>query len=479
MIRKVIAICFVFVMMSVCLLAQVSDTSSQKLTLQQCIEIALKNNADVQHREVTSDIAKANWQGSKGYLLPTLNGDVSHGINTGRNIDPYTNAFANQSISYANYSLISNLTLFNAFAVQNNIKQNKLAFQASEFEIQSQKDYVALNVILQYLQVLTNEDLLSVSMQQRDVSAKQVERLEILNQEGSISPGQLYDLKGEYANNQLNVVNAQDLLQTAKVLLAQLLNIPYNKDQQLERLALSDMIDNTSSNTDSIYQAALKNLAIVKAAELRKNSSIYGVKTSRSQRYPSLYFSGGLFTNYSSNATSQQYINTEEVQTSSYVVNDGSKLPVIAQQDNYSINKIHYGNQFSDNFNSSFSVGISIPILNNFRNKTQIKTALLQQKDAEITLNATKVQLQQNVEQAYVNVVSAKNRYDALTDQVNAYKESFREAEIKFNAGVINSVDYLVGKNNLDRANISLIIARYDYVLRSMILDYYSGRLTF
>jgi outer membrane protein len=461
------------------LFAQLPDTSMQKMTLQQCIDIALKNNADVQHREITSDIDKNNWQGAKGYMIPRLNGDVSHGINTGRNIDPYTNTYANQTVRYGNYSLNTSVTLFNAFAIQNNIKGNKLAFQASEFEVQNQKDFVALNVILQYLQVLTNEDLLSVSLQQQDVSEKQVERLDILNKAGNISPSQLYDLKGEYANNELSVVNAQDNLSTAKLALFQLLNLPYNPNTDLERLSLSDIAENTTTNTDSIYKVALQNLAVVKAAELRNNSALYNLKANRSQRYPSVYMSGGLFTNYSSNATAQQYVNTTDVQTNSYVMNGNDKLPVIAPEDNYNISKINYGNQFSNNFNSTLTIGISIPILNNLTNKTNIKTALYQKKDAEITLNATKVQLQQDVERAYVNVTSAKNRYDVLIDQVNAFKESFREAEIKFNSGAINSVDYLVAKNNVDQSNLNLIIAKYDYVLRTMVLDYYSGKLKF
>ena len=476
--RKTVILFSVFLWIGMRSFAQAPDTS-QKLSLQECIQIALKNNDDVLHREMTSNIARTNWQGSKGYMLPTLNGDVSHGINTGRNIDPYTNTYANQTVRYGNYSLNTSITLFNVFAIQRAIKQNKLGFEASEFEVQNTKDIVALNVILQYLQVLTNEDLFSVSTQQRDVSQKQVERLDILNQAGSISPSQFYDLKGEYANNQLSVVNAQDQLQTAQITLAQLLNVPYNKNQQLERIGLGDFSVITTDNTDSIYQAALKNLAVVKAAELRSQSALYGLKSSRSQRYPSLYFNGGIFSNYSSNATIQQYENTTEVQTNGYVINDGTKLPVFATQDNYHPNKINYGDQFSNNFNSSFNIGISIPILNNFRNRTQIKTALYQQKDAEITLKTTKTQLQQNVEQAFVNVTSAKNRYAALTEQVDAYKESFREAEIKFNAGAINSVDYLIAKNNFDQANLNLIIAKYDYVLRSKILDYYSGKLTF
>jgi outer membrane protein len=276
------------------------------------------------------------------------------------------------------------------------------------------------------------------------------------------------------------VVNAQNDLETARILLAQLLNIPYNKNREVERLVLSDLVEENKNTTDSIYQAALQNLAIVKAAELRMNSAVYGVKSYKSQRYPTLYFNGGLFTNYSSLATTQQFVSSADIETTSYVVdNGGSKLPVIAKQDNFSSHKIPYGDQFSNNFNSSVSIGLSVPILNNFRNKTQIKTALLQQKDAEIVLNTTKVQLQQNVEQAYVNVTSAKERFAALTDQVNAYNESFRVAEIKFNAGAINSVDYLVVKNALDQSNLNLIIAKYDYVLRSMLLDYYSGKLKF
>ncbi|RYF82042.1 MAG: TolC family protein, partial [Chitinophagaceae bacterium] len=47
-----------------------------------------------------------------------------------------------------------------------------------------------------------------------------------------------------------------------------------------------------------------------------------------------------------------------------------------------------------------------------------------------------------------------------------------------FNAGVGTSVDYLIAKNNLDRANINLISARYDFVLRKKVLDYYQNATT-
>jgi outer membrane protein len=71
---------------------------------------------------------------------------------------------------------------------------------------------------------------------------------------------------------------------------------------------------------------------------------------------------------------------------------------------------------------------------------------------------------------------AAYKRFQKSTEQVAAFAESFRGANIKFDAGSINSVDYLVVKNNLDRANINLIIARYEYLLRTKVLDYYQGK---
>ena len=459
--------------------AQSTDTSVIKYTLQQCIDIALKNHPDVQHREVTSDIQSADLLGARGNMLPTLNGEVSHGLNHGRSIDPFTNTYDNQNAKVAGYTLSSSVTLFNDFAIQNNIKQYRLAYDASKMEVQQNKDAVALNVILEYLQVLTNQDLVNLSMQQKDVTAKQLERLDILNDEGAVSPNEYYDVKGKYAQDELTLVNANNNLETDKVSLVKLLNIPYNKNMQLERINLSEALANNKGSTDSIYQAALQNLAIIKAVMLRQQSALYQVKTYRSYQYPYLVLNGGVNTNYSSNASTQNYINSSDITTDNYVLVNGAKTPVVEKQDNYSSDKISYGSQFKNNYNNYISVGVIVPLLNNLRNKVQIKIAQANKKDADITLTTTKTQLQQNIEQANININTAQQRYDVLNEEVAAYKESFREAEVKFNAGAINSVDYLVTKNNFDNANINLVIARYNYVLSSMILDYYSGKLTF
>jgi outer membrane protein len=167
------------------------------------------------------------------------------------------------------------------------------------------------------------------------------------------------------------------------------------------------------------------------------------------------------------------------VTTPDYVIVNGVQSPVIHPQDNYSNEKIPYNTQIKNNRGTTFDFSLSIPIFNSLRQRNQIKLAKIDAKNADLIAKTTKTQLQQNIEQAYVNMISAGDRYKTLIDGVAAYNESFRAAEIRFNNGVGTSVDYLAVKNRLDQANINLISAKYDYVLRTKVLDYYQGKPLF
>ena len=118
-----------------------------------------------------------------------------------------------------------------------------------------------------------------------------------------------------------------------------------------------------------------------------------------------------------------------------------------------------------------------MPIFNSFQSRTRVTLARIQEKNYSYIAENTRIQLRQAIEQAFLNMTTAFGRYKILTEQVTAFEESFHAAEIRFNLGAINSVEYMIIKNNLDRANINLIIARYEYLLRTKVLDFYQGNL--
>jgi len=450
------------------------------LSIRQCVDIAIKNNLDVKKSELQMERLNIGYKQAKEYLLPSISGDVNHGINNGRNLNPYTYSYVTQSLTYGNYSLNGNLTLFSGFQNLNNIKQTSLSFQAGKMDFQQAKDQVTINVITAYLLVLDNAELLNQVSNQLDVSKKQVERLDILEKEGANKlPSDLYDLKGTYGDNQLNLVSAKNALEVSKLNLMQMLNIPYNKNLKLEPLTVQDVSSKTDASSDQVYDAAIQQLAYVKAAELRSKSAEKGVKVAQGALLPTLTLGGGIFTNYSSAAQKASFIDSTTVNTGAFVNGaGGTKLPVYSRQANYNNQNIGYYDQFKNNYNTQVSLSLHIPILNYFQNRNKVALAKINLQEARYVENNTKIVLKQNVEQAYLNMTSAYERYSVLTEQVKAYGESFRIAEIRFNAGVLTSYDFVLAKNNLDRSKINLINARYDCYIYNKILDYYQGKLT-
>jgi outer membrane protein len=422
-----------------------AQEKTNTISLQKAVETAITNNLDVKQSGLQQETAEAYLKQARAGLLPTLNGTIDHTWNKGRSLD-YNNSYINQENTTAYYSINGNVTLFNGLRLLNNLKSNQFAFEASRMEWQQSKDRVMLEVILAYLDILTSTDLLAQAYLQADVTQKQIERLEILNQSGAIKPSDLFDVRGQMGESKLAIINNQNNLNAAKLRLAQLMQVPYDENLQVERLTADQFDMSYSATVDSIYQVALLQLPLVKGSELRKKSAEKSVLAAKGSLYPTIGLGAGYNTQYFSTA-----------------------------RDSAS-NKISYGEQLSNNYNTFAGIGISIPILNGFRSRTQVALAKISLKNANYIVENTQIQLKQAIERDHLNMEAALNRYKALIDQVSALNESFRAAEIRFNSGVGTSIDYLTVKATIDRANANLIISRYDYVLRTKILDYYQGK---
>lgn len=426
-------------------LKSIAQEKSKTINLQKAVETAIAHNIDVRQIGLQQETAEAYLKQARASLLPAINGSIDHTWNKGRSLD-FNNSYINQENTTAYYSVNGNLTLFNGLRLLNNLKSNQYAFEASRMEWQQSKDRVMLEVILAYLDILTNTDLLAQAYLQADVTQKQIDRLEIMNKEGAVKPSDLYDMRGQMGQNKVAIIDNQNNLNTAKLRLAQLMAVPYDENLEAERLTADQFDMNYAATVDSIYEVALQQLALVKGTELRKKSAEKAVQAAKGNLYPSIGLGAGYNTQYFSTAR-----------------DSGS-------------NKIPYGEQLSNNYNTYAGIGINIPILNGLRNRTQVTLAKISLKNAEYIVENTQIQLKQAIERDHLNMEAALKRYQALIDQVNALTESFRAAEIRFNAGVGTSIDYLTVKATLDRANANLIIARYDYVLRTKILDYYQAK---
>lgn len=464
-----------FISCSIIVHAQQDST----LSLQQCLDIAIKNNLNVKQSGLTMEQDRIAFNQSKENLLPSITGAASRELSQGRGINPVTNTYVNQSLTSDNYSLNGSLVLFNGLALQNSIKQTKLAYQAGKMDFQAAKDLVTVSIITNYLAVLNAEEILSQTKSQMAVSQQNVDRSAILEQSGANKiASDFTDFKGALAGSQVAVVNAQNNLNLARLSLYQLMNIPYNKNAELQPLNAQDLVGDYGVNPDEVYSTALQQLAVVKAATLRRESAEKGVSVAKGQLLPTLALNGGISTNYSSAGQKSVFIDSTVVPTGGFINTPTGKQSVFADQANYSDQNIKYWDQFKNNYGTALTLGLNIPIFTNHIKKNAVALAKINLENQQLIEDNTKIQLKQNVEQAYYNMLSAYNSFKATNEQVNAYTESYRISKIRLDAGVITSVDFIIAQNNLDAAKLNLISARYDYFIYSKILDYYQGKLS-
>jgi outer membrane protein len=254
------------------------------------------------------------------------------------------------------------------------------------------------------------------------------------------------------------------------------MNIDYNSALTLEKNDVNTQPEKYTDDAAAVYQKAQQNFALIKANDLKVKAAATGVKLERSGFYPLVSLNGQLGSSYSSLAQTLTPVNVTEVQTGSYVLIGGNQNAVLKQQQNFSAAKTGYTKQLNNNLGSFAGVNVQIPLFNSFQTKNRIKLAKINLINTQIQTDYSKLQLKQNIEQAYFNANAAFERYSILVEQVQDFEESFRAAEVRFGNGVINSAEYLISKNNLDRVRINLTQTKYEYSFRTKLLDYYQGK---
>ena len=423
------------------LLAYSQDSLKTHYNLEECIDLALKHNAEAQKSANSSALASLDLKQAKAALLPTLGSQLDHNVSTGFTTDPVTNANISVNTTFGSQSLNTNILLFNGLNLLRTIRQQAFAYKATQMDEQRIKDNLTLDIILAYLQVITTQDVLDQNKQQRDVTSKQLDRLALLNKDGAISPNEYYDVKGQFSGDQVKVLTAENTLRTNKIALTRLLNIPYKEELSFEPINQLPDINSGSLTNQTLYENAVTSLGALKAAKFWKESADYELKATRSLYFPSLSFGAGLNSRYSSNT----------------------------------IGKGTYMDQVRDNLGKGAVLTLSIPILDGFRRRINVSRAKIAVRNAEIDLENTENSLQQQTAQVLINLETAKEKYLELKNQVEAYKESFRVAEVQFEAGAINSVEFLLQKNKYDQSSIDLVVAQYEWQLRQRIASYYNG----
>ncbi|MEH6656823.1 TolC family protein [Leeuwenhoekiella marinoflava] len=464
---------FLVVLLGVSFLKLNAQEQSKSLNLEQSIALALANNLDLKTADLNAETETIRYKQSRNALLPGLNADYNLGLSNGRSIDPFTNAYVNEQLTYSNAGLSLSATVFNGFRLLNTLKQSSLDKAAAVMEHKEAQQNLILDVTLAFLQVLNSRELLKLAQSRVLTSQEQLQRLAKMQEEETGDPAAYRDLQGQVATDEASVAEAHNNLKNAVTSLETLLNA--NVNINADELTLLLDFQEREDTAAAIYEEALLNLASVRAKELRLEAATKGVAVARSQYSPEIRVFANLGTNYSSAARVFDDAGTQLKQTGDFVTVSGTEYSVFTEENLFDASTISYTDQFNNNLNSTAGVSVSIPLFNGFQAKNAVQLQKIEKDQAKLNLEQTKISLKQNIQQAYNDTEAAYIRLTKLTEQEAAFEDSFRINETRFNLGVSTSVEYLISKNKLDNARINLTTVKYEYVLRNKVLEYYKG----
>jgi outer membrane protein len=468
-------------------LASPAAAATGPWSLQRTIDYALEHNIGLRINQLTVQDRAQVLRQSKAALLPTANLSATQAWQYGTSVNPLTYEFQSQTVRSNNVSGNSQLVLFQGFQLRNTIRRNALDLQASEADVQKARNDLSLNIASYFLQLVLAQELVRANQFYVTRDQEQIARTKLLLQAGSIPESTLLDSQSQLATDELNVTNAQNQANIARLNLLQLLNLDpaANPDFQIEVPALPDPDAEAalSLNTNELFQGAATRQPEIKAADLRVLSAGRSVEVARGAYYPRLVLGGSIFSGFSSARTVTQVGGDSTARRTIFFVQNPATpgapltpLNVITYQRNVSTLPQSYWSQLDQNLGQQVQFALSIPILNGLQVRTNVQRTLINAQQVQLQAEQARLTLRQSIEQAYADARAAQLQYAAATRQVAALNVTQRNAEIRFNNGLLSGTEFNVTKNNLNFAISNQLQAKYTFIFRRKVLDFYEGK---
>jgi outer membrane protein len=433
------------------------NAQDKKWTLQECVAYALDNNISIKQQALSNELIEEDITTAKGNFYPSLNASASENFNFGSYIGQSGNRISRDSRSFG-FGVNTGVTLFNGNRNKYTLMQARKSLEAAGFDLEESKNDIMLFVVNSYLNVLLNRENLKIAEDQIGISEDQVRKAKDLVDAGEQPRTILLEAEATLAANEQQLTTAQNDLDLSLLSLAQLLQLSH-KGFDIEDVVLN--INSASliyNDTDEIFDTAVGTLPEIKSAEIVVENSKLGVKTAKAGFLPSLSFGAGLGSSY------QHSQGQEDLRP--IVDPDTNEIVLVPNG---------FGQQIEDNLGYNFGFSLNIPIFNRFQTKSSVNKAKINQERAELELLDRQIKLRETIERAYADAKASLNQFVSAQKSLSAQDESFKNAQESYNSGVMTSFDFDQVRNRLVNAQSTMVNAKYNFVFRTKLLEYYLG----
>ena len=410
--------------------------AQKKWTLDECINYAMENNLTLKLSKLKQQSAQEDVMQSKAALFPTLSASTNQGLG----YSPFDNTGADKAYYNGSYNVNAQWTVWNGGQNTNTVKQNKLTEEQAELSTNTTANSLQEQIAQLYVQILYMSEAIEVNRQSLETSKKNEERGQQMVEVGKMSKADLAQLTAQRAASEYSIVESESQLARYKLQLKQVLDldagtefdvaIPTTSDQQ----ALADI-----PSLMSVYEAAMGQRPEIKNARLGIESSNLQMKIAKAGSLPTVTLNGGVGTSTNS------------------------------------MSSLAWGSQMKNNFDLSASVGVSVPIFDSRRTKTNVNKARIAQEQAQTNYENEQHDLYSTIEGLWLDAVNNQQKFRSASASVESEQESYNLLSEQFNLGLKNIVELMTGKDKLLSAQQNKLQSKYTTILSQQLLKFYQN----
>lgn len=430
-----------------CWSAQAQEPA-KKWSLEECINYAIEHNIDLKQKVQDQESKKVDLSTSKNSWLPNLNAGVGQNFDFGRSPSK-TGVIVDQNSANSSFYLQTSMPVFDGFKISNDIKARKLDLMASTENLNKAKEDLAINVASYFVEALYNKELLTVAELQAALTSEQVTRTDALVKAGKVPMSQLYDIKAQLAKDEVSLTEARNNVNLSLLNLAQMLELERSGQSfDISVPVVEDAIEkymNSILPPDMVYNNAVAVKPQIKEQEYLLESQKKMLQVAKSGYLPKLDFNASYSNGYYHYSGGNDIVNTP------------------------------FSDQIKQNERKTIGFSLSIPIFNRFQVRNSVRSNKIAILNRELMMESSKKTLYKEIQQAYFNATAAQEKYKAADKSVLASKEAFGYAEDKYNAGKSTVYEYSEAKTKYSQSLSEQIQAKYNYIFRAKILDFYNG----
>jgi outer membrane protein len=415
-------------------------------SLEKCISHAEKQSLTIQESQISVQQAQLTLTQDKRNRYPNLNASTGISYNVGRFVNPVTNEFVTTNLLGNNIGLNSDLTIYNGGRLQKTITRSELQKQVNEQNLAQAQQNVSLDVATAYLNILLAIERDNNAKAILVESEQQLKRINKLIDVGSLPEADKYEAEAQVARNEQSVVSSENAVEQAYLALKTILQIPIEQDFKIEQpnITIPSPESLTLQPYSTLVQRAVSNQPSIKAGELQLQSADLDVELAKVGKLPSVNFRASTGTNYA---------NLSQV-----------------------VNGTGYFGQLNENLNGSLGIFVSVPIYDRGATNTAVEQAKLRQLTQQISNRRIRQALETEVQQAFADAKAAAKQMQAAQKTLDASQKAFDNTKKRYELGSTTLLDFNTSRNNLNQAEFSVIIAKYDYIFKLKILDFYQGK---